>query len=129
MPRLSPATALPAVLALVAALGTGACRPDPYSLFLRTVEPGEEVSLPDGMTLVAGEREGAVLRKVTITGPARTCEGTMKIDAEEVRVEPATESRGPRLVLEHPVAEERCGPTTATTRHDRLVLHLDHLGE
>jgi hypothetical protein len=114
-------------LLILALLAVTACRPDPYSLFLRTIEPGEEVALPDGMTLVAGERDGAVLYRVTITGPARTCDGTMEIEAEEVRVESATESQGPRLVLETPVAEERCGTSTVTTRHDRLTLSLDQL--
>lgn len=116
----------PIALALLA-LAAAACRPDPYALFLRTIEPGEEVALPDGMTLVAGAREGAVLRNVTITGPAATCEGTMEIDAAEVRVEPAAE--GARLVILDAVAEERCGALTSTTRNDRLRIHLDRLGE
>ena len=106
-----------------------ACQTDPYSLFLRTIEPGEEVALPDGMTLVAGARDGSVLRDVTITGPARTCDGTMEIEAREVRIEPATETAGPRLVLEAPIAHERCGDTTATTRQDRMVLSLDALAD
>lgn len=114
-------------LLTLALLAAGACRPDPYALFLRTIEPGEEVALPDGMTLVAGAREGEVLHGVTITGPARTCDGTMEIEAAEVRVEPATETQGPRLVLEAPVAEELCGTSTVTTRHDRLTLSLDRL--
>lgn len=127
MPR--PPAAAAAALVLLGIVGASACRPDPYSLFLRTIEPGEEVALPDGMTLVAGAREGAVLREVRITGPARTCDGEMTLDAPEVRVEPGSESSGPRLVLVRPVAEERCGATTATTRHDRLVLHLDRLAD
>lgn len=100
-----------------------ACRPDPYALFLRTIEPGEEVALPDGMTLVAGAREGSVLREVRITGAAATCEGTMEIEAREVRVEPAAE--GARLVILDAVGEERCGALTSTTRNDRLTIHLD----
>lgn len=116
-------------LLTLALLAATACRPDPYSLFLRTVEPGKEVALPDGMTLVAGAREGAMLREVTVTGPAKSCEGTMVIEAAEVRVEPAGESGRPRLVLESPVAEERCGTSTITTRHERLTLSLDALGD
>lgn len=112
------------VAVLVAVL---ACRPDPYALFLRTIEPGEEVALPDGTTLVAGAREGSVLRDVTITGPAATCDGTMEIEAREVRVEPATE--GAELVILDATAEERCGPLTSTTKNDRLTIHLDRLGE
>lgn len=122
-PRLAP------LLALTLVTAAPACRPDPYSLFLRTIEPGEEVALPDGMTLVAGAREGAVLRQVTITGPAKSCDGTMEIEAAEVRVEPATESAGPRLVLETPVAEERCGTSAITTRHERLILNLGSLAD
>lgn len=102
-----------------------ACRPDPYSLLLRTIEPGEAVDLPDGMTLVAEEREGAVLRGVTVTGPARTCEGTMELVAPEVRVERGSDGAGVRLVLERPVATERCGEATARTRHDRLTVLLE----
>lgn len=113
-----------ALLALVL-LATAACRPDPYALFLRTLEPGEEVALPDGMTLVAGAREGAVLHDVTITGPARTCEGTMEIEAEEVRVERATE--GATLVILEATAEERCGALVSTTKNDRLTIRLDSL--
>lgn len=108
---------------LVAVLG---CRPDPYALFLRTIEPGEEVALPDGMTLVAGARDGSVLRDVTITGPAATCDGTMEIEAREVRVEPA--AGGAELVILDAVAEELCGSLTSITRNDRLTIHLDRLG-
>lgn len=104
-----------------------ACRPDPYSLLVRTIEPGEVVELPDGMTLVAEERDGAVLKGVTVTGPARTCTGTMELVAPEVRLERGEEGGGVRLVLERPVAEERCGEMTATTRHERLTLYLDSL--
>jgi hypothetical protein len=125
MPGRAPRLAAALLLAGLATLTVGACRPDPYALFLRTIEPGEEVALPDGMTLVAGAREGAVLRDVTITGPARTCEGTMEIEAEEVRVERATE--GATLVILEATAEERCGTLTSTTRNDRLTIRLGSL--
>lgn len=104
-----------------------ACAPDPYSVLIRTIEPGEVVELPDGMRLVAEEREGAVLRGVTVTGPAQTCTGTMELVAPEVRVERGEGGAGVRLVLERPVAEERCGETRATTRHERLTIYLDSL--
>lgn len=108
-------------------VGLVGCRPDPYSLLVRAIEPGEVVELPDGMTLVAEGREGEVLTGVTVTGPARTCEGTMTLVAPEVRLERGEGGEGARLVLERPVAEERCGSMTATTRHDRLTLYLEGL--
>lgn len=118
---------------LVAALLAGlilstACRPDPYSLLLRTIQPGKPVELPDGYTLTAASREGTVLRGVRITGAAKTCRGTLELEAPEVRLEPADAAGGPRLVLERPVAEERCGGTKAVTRHDRLTWFLDAAG-
>lgn len=119
-----PSRSLPGV-ALLAALLAAACRPDPYALLVRTIEPGEPVALPDGYTLTVTSREGTTLRGVRITGPAKTCEGTLELDAPEVRVEPATGEAGPRLVLERPVAEERCGETKAVTRHDRLTWYLE----
>jgi hypothetical protein len=125
MPRAIPALSR---VCLLTALAVVACRPDPYALFLRTIDPGEEVALPGGRTLVAREREGGVLRDVTITGPAETCEGTMELEAREVRVERGEGGTGTLLVLEGPVARELCGATVATTRHDRLVIHLDDLG-
>jgi hypothetical protein len=113
--------------AMVLAGGVG-CRPDPYSLLVRAIRPGEEVALPGGMTLVAEERDGTVLSGVTVRGPAQTCEGTMTLVAPEVRLERGGEAGGGvRLVLVHPVAEERCGSATATTKHDRLTLYLDGL--
>jgi hypothetical protein len=122
--RSLPAIPVLAVLALAAA-----CRPDPYSLLVRTIDPGEPVALPDGYTLVVEEREGATLRGVRITGPAKTCRGTLRLDAPEVRVEPADGESGPRLVLERPVAEERCGDMKAVTRHDRLTWYLESGGD
>lgn len=126
----TPGRSLP-TLALLAALGLllAACRPDPYSLLVRAIEPGEPVALPDGYTLTADSREGATLRGVTLTGPARSCEGTLELEAPEVRVEPADDESGPRLVLERPVAEERCGETKAVTRHDRLTWYLEAGGD
>lgn len=114
---------------LAALLALAACRPDPYSLLVRAIEPGEPVALPDGYTLTVTEREGATLRGVTITGPAKTCEGTLQLEAPEVRVEPADGESGPRLVLERPVAEERCGEMKAVTRHDRLTWYLEAGGD
>ena len=126
MPR-RPSDLLAALAAT--ALLAAACRPDPYSLLVRTIEPGEPVALPDGYTLVVDEREGATLRGVRITGPAKTCEGTLELVAPEVRVEPASEEAGPRLVLERPVAEERCGGMKAVTRHERLTWYLESGGD
>jgi len=120
---------LAAVVALSVAGAVAACRPDPYSLLVRTVKPGEPVALRGGYTLVAEERDGATLRGVRITGPAKTCEGTLELLAPEVRVEPANEEAGPRLVLERPVAEEVCGEIRAVTRHDRLTWYLEGGGD
>lgn len=114
---------------LAAALLAAACRPDPYSLLVRTIDPGEPVALPDGYTLVVEERQGAILRGVRITGPAKTCDGSLELEAPEVRVEPADAEAGPRLVLERPVAEEVCGGTKAVTRHDRLTWYLESGGD
>lgn len=108
--------------ATAASLG---CRPDPHALLARSIQPGETVELPDGMTLVAREREGTTLRGVRITGPARTCEGSMELEAPEVRLEPVQgPGDGTRLVLDRPVAREHCGESEWTTRHERLVLRL-----
>ena len=51
-PRRLPAPAC-ALLALALALAAGllTCRPDPYALMLRTLEPGERVELPGDRTL------------------------------------------------------------------------------
>ena len=109
---------------LVILLAAPACRPDPYALLLRAIEPGKPVALPDGYTLTVASREGSVLRGVRITGAAKTCEGTLELEAPEVRLEPADSSGGPRLVLERPVAEELCGGMKAVTRHERLTWYL-----
>ncbi|HUF78171.1 MAG TPA: hypothetical protein VMR44_04565 [Thermoanaerobaculia bacterium] len=119
---------LAAVLLAMLAGALGACRPDPYSLLVRTIRPGRPVELPDGYTLTVTSREGTVLRGVRITGVAKTCRGTLELEAPEVRLEPADASNGPRLVLERPVVEERCGPMKAVTRHDRLIWYLDGAG-
>lgn len=94
-------------------------------MLVRSIQPGEPVELPDGMTLVAREREGTTLREVRITGPARTCDGSMELEAPEVRLEPAESGAGTRLVLDRPVARELCGDAEWVTRHERLVLNLD----
>lgn len=110
---------------VVASLAFG-CRPDPYALLVRSIQPGEEVELPEGMTLVAQEREGTTLRGVRITGPARSCDGSMVLEAPEVRVEPPPQAgQGVRLVLDRPVARERCGESEWVTRHEHLILNLD----
>lgn len=127
MPR-RPPVLLAALLAPVL-LAAAACRPDPYSLLVRTIEPGEPVALPDGYTLVVDERVGTTLRGVRITGPAKTCDGTLELEAPEVRVEPADAEAGPRLVLERPVAEELCGGMKAVTRHDRLTWYIESGGD
>ena len=94
-------------------------------MLVRSIQPGEAVELPDGMTLVARERHGTSLRGVRITGPARTCEGSMELEAPEVRLEPAAEGAGgTRLILDRPVARELCGESEWVTRHERLVLNL-----
>jgi len=115
---------LHAALLLGVAGALAACRPDPYALLLRTIQPGEPVALPDGYTLTVQSREGSVLRGVRITGAAKTCEGTLELEAPEVRLEPADGEAGPRLVLERPVAEELCGGMKAVTRHERLTWYL-----
>lgn len=127
MPRRPPV--LLAALLAPALLAAAACRPDPYSLLVRTIEPGEPVALPDGYTLVVDERVGTTLRGVRITGPAKTCDGTLELEAPEVRVEPADAEAGPRLVLERPVAEELCGGMKAVTRHDRLTWYIESGGD
>jgi hypothetical protein len=117
---------LPAAALLLA---LAACRPDPYALLLRSIEPGRPVALPDGYTLTVEAREGSTLRGVRITGAAKTCSGTLELEAPEVRLEPADAAGGPRLVLERPVAEERCGGMKAVTRHDRLTWYLGGGGD
>lgn len=114
-----------AIWAVVVAASFG-CRPDPAALLVRSIQPGEPVALPEGLTLVAQEREGTTLRGVRITGPARSCDGSMVLDAPEVRLEPPPEpGEGIRLVLDRPVARERCGGAEWVTRHRRLELNLE----
>lgn len=124
--RLGPGGLFGWVLGAAIVAAAPGCRPDPYALLVRSIEPGEAVELPEGMTLVAGEREGTTLRDVRITGPARSCDGSMVLEAPEVRLEPPPQGGGEvRLVLTRPVARERCGDSEWVTRHERLVVNLD----
>jgi hypothetical protein len=108
-----------------------ACRPDPYDLALRMIEPGEPVELSGGRTLTAERREGSTLRGVRIEGPAPTCDGTMEVEARAARLErvpgeaSAEDGERVRLVLDEAVMVERCGELESVTRLDRLAVTLE----
>ena len=135
LPGLFGSLALPALVG--ALLLAAACRPDPYSLFLRTLSPGEPIDLPGGRTLTFDRVDGRTLSGVHLEGPAETCDGTMVLDAPAATIDPVPRSEGAgddagggkgrrvRIVLEKPKAVERCGPFESVTTHERLTVTVD----
>ncbi len=119
----------PHALFVMSLVAVAACRPDPYALALRMIEPGEPVELSGGRTLTVEGREGATLTGVRIEGPAETCDGTMVAEAPEARVERRGSDGGERVVVvfEDPVVVERCGELRTETTHERLTVTLDAL--
>ena len=137
MTRRSPFTLLPVPCLALLVLSGGcllavlACRPDPYDLALRMIEPGEPVELSGGRTLTAERREGSTLHGVRIEGPAPTCDGTMEVEARAARLErvpgaaSTEEGERVRLVLDEAMMVERCGELESVTRLDRLAVTLE----
>lgn len=120
---------LPHALFVVSLALVTACRPDPYALALRLIEPGEPVELSGERTLTVESRQGATLTGVRIEGPAETCDGTMVAEAPEARVERRSSEGEAKVVVvfEEPVVVETCGELRTETTHERLTVALDAL--